>query len=83
MRMTYDPEADAAYIYVVDKIAPGEAKITRTMDNKKINGTIAIDFNEDGKLLGIEIIPGANLLSKKVLAKAELLLPRKKRGASR
>lgn len=82
MRMTYDPEADAAYIYVVDKIGPGEAKFTRTMD-KKINGTVALDFSEDGKLLGIEIIPGANLLSKKVLAKAELLLPRKKKSRAK
>lgn len=83
MRMTYDPEADAAYIYVVDKIGPGEAKMTRTMDNRKINGTVSLDFSEDGKLLGIEIIPGANLLSKKVLEKAELLLPRKKRATSK
>ena len=83
MRMTYDPEADAAYIYVVDKIGPGEAKITRTWDDKKINATIAFDLSEDGKLLGIEIIPGANILSKKVLAKAKLLLPRKRRRAAK
>jgi uncharacterized protein YuzE len=73
MRMTYDPEADAAYIYVVDKIKPGEAKITRTIADKKINGTIAIDFSKGGELLGIEITPALNLLRTDVLKKAKFL----------
>ena len=46
MRLTYDPEVDAAYI---------------------------LDFTEDGKLLGLEILFASDTLPASVLAAAEPL----------
>ena len=69
MRITYDKEADAAYIYVVDKIGKGEAKMTCSID-KKVSGMVNLDFDAAGRLLGIELIPGSRLLSKEVLSSA-------------
>ena len=69
MRITYDKEVDAAYIYVVDKIGKGEVKMTCSID-KKVNGMVNLDFDAAGRLLGIELIPGSRLLSKEVLSSA-------------
>lgn len=57
LRMTYDKEADAAYIHIKDKIGKGE--ITHTIEAKD---NITLDFDANNKLLGIEILNAANIL---------------------
>ena len=52
MKIEYDKEVDAAYIYIKDFIKDGEAKKTIELDE-----SIILDFDENNKLLGIEIIP--------------------------
>ncbi len=55
MRATYDTSADAAYIYLVDVVEPGEAVETCTCDcatkKFKIHGMINLDFDRFGRLL--------------------------------
>lgn len=51
--MTYDPEADAAYIY----IARG------TVCSTEEAGPFVYDLDSDGKILGIELIGASQLLS--------------------
>jgi uncharacterized protein YuzE len=64
MRLTYDREADAAYIYLVDKILPGAVKLTVPVETpKEYSGMIHLDFGEDGKLLGIEILNASTVLT--------------------
>ena len=70
MKIEYDKEADAAYIYIVPSIGFGDVKKTVEIDER-----IAIDFNKSGKLLGIEVLDASNILDKKALLKAELPQP--------
>lgn len=62
MRFEYDKEADAGYFYLVDEIKDGEA--VKTIE---LEPNIIIDFNKDGKLLGIEVLNASKVLKKDVL----------------
>ena len=66
MEIEYDKETDAAYIYVEYPIKKGEAKKTI-----ELNENIILDFNEKGKLLGVEILNASRILNKKVLLEAQ------------
>ena len=59
MRIEFDKEADAAYIYLKEKINEGEA--VRTI---AINDNIILDFNPDNKLIGIEVLNASKNLTK-------------------
>lgn len=63
MKMTFDKEADAAYIYVKDNIEKGEVKKTISL-----NEDIIIDFDKDEKLIGVEILNASHVLSKKTIS---------------
>ncbi|MDI6738713.1 MAG: DUF2283 domain-containing protein [Nanoarchaeota archaeon] len=65
MKLTYDKEADAAYVYLVRHIRRGEAK-----KNIKVIGNMVLDFNDNGKLLGIEILNARKILKRETLAGA-------------
>jgi uncharacterized protein YuzE len=65
MRVTYDPGSDAAYVYLVDHINPGEA--TR----QEVAGRLILDFDEAGKLLGIEILQAARMLRAETIRSAQ------------
>lgn len=62
MKLEYDREADAAYVYFVYPIKAGQAKNTVTM-----NESINLDFDINGKLLGIEILAASKVLSREAL----------------
>lgn len=65
MKLTYDREVDAAYVYLVYPIKEGQAKIQRC-----VNENIMLDFDSKGKLLGVEILNASKVLNKKALLKA-------------
>ena len=71
MKTTYDKNVDAAYIYILDKIEPGSAKKTYLCDPLEIGGMINLDFDKDGKLLGVEILDASKFLPQSVLEKAD------------
>lgn len=74
MRLTYDPEVDAAYMMLVDAIAPGQARHqVEVPHNDGIAGQFILDFTEEGKLLGLEILFASDTLPASVLAAAEPL----------
>ena len=66
MKLEYDEEVDAAYIYMEHPIKAGEAK--RTIE---LNENIILDFDEKGKLLGVEILNASTVLHKKVILEAQ------------
>ena len=68
MRVTYDKEADAAYIYIKYPIRRGEA--SKTIE---VNENILLDFDKEGKLLGVEVLNARKLLSNRILREAEQL----------
>lgn len=51
--MTYDPEADAVYIYL------GRGKVAETRDE----GPFIYDVDASGRILGIEILAASKLLA--------------------
>ena len=61
--MEYDKEADAAYIYFEDK----ERKAFRTV---RIENNVVLDFDEEGRVLGVEILNASKMLTKNALSSA-------------
>ncbi|MFA5856876.1 MAG: DUF2283 domain-containing protein [Candidatus Pacearchaeota archaeon] len=67
MKITFDKEADAAYIYFKD-ILPGEVKKTISL-----NETINVDLDKDEKTLGMEILNASRNLPTSTLKSAILI----------
>ena len=72
MRITYDPKADAAYIYLVDEISPGGVARTYPCDPLEVNGQINLDFDSEGRLLGIEVLDAKKRLPVDLVRRAPL-----------
>ena len=66
MKLEYDKEADAAYIYLEYPIEEGQVK-----DTIELNENIVLDFDGKGKLLGVEILNARKVLNKKTLVEAQ------------
>jgi uncharacterized protein YuzE len=73
MRITYCPSADAAYIYLVDEIGAGQVKHTYPCDPSEVGGQINLDFDDSGRLLGIEVLDASKKLPEDLLRRAERL----------
>jgi uncharacterized protein YuzE len=67
MRITYDPDARAGYIYLTGSIEPGGAQ--KTVAVTDCNSSIILDFDADGHLIGIELLDPA-LIHPALLAQA-------------
>lgn len=63
MRITYDNETDSAYIYMIED---SEAVRTTTTDDG-----VNLDFDEDGLLIGIEILDAKGKLAPHLLDDAD------------
>lgn len=63
MKLEYDKSVDAAYIYLKYPLADGEVK--KSVECKK---DIIFDFDDHGKLIGVEILNAKKVLGRKVLA---------------
>jgi len=59
---TYDSEIDAAYIYLQHPAAPGSGSRQVTVDTD-----IVLDFDQDGHLLGLEILDARTHLPRAIL----------------
>lgn len=68
VRVTFDSQVNAAYIYLADEPALGwrHGHTVPILVNDQ-NGMVNIDINEDGLIRGIEILPAKGLLSEKIL----------------
>ena len=72
MRVTYDASIDAAYIYLADEIEPGAVRQTFPCEPEKVRGSVNLDFDAAGRLLGLEILNASVVLPGEVLRKAEV-----------
>jgi uncharacterized protein YuzE len=71
MRVTYDPAADAAYVELAGPVGDGEAATTiHSIMTPGDRGEVALDFDADGRLLGIEVLGASAVLPESVLADA-------------
>jgi uncharacterized protein YuzE len=68
--ITYDRNADAAYIYLTPSMAVGEASHQVMVDEVPGDSEIVLDFNDEGRILGIEIIGARSCLADVVLKSA-------------
>ena len=69
MRLTYDDEANAAYLEI-EEIAAGTA-VENVVVERPGRGDIVLDFDADGRLLGVEVIGATALLRTTALDTAE------------
>ena len=71
MKVTYDREADAAYIYFTDPQV--ETKVARmyACDPVDVGGMINLDFDEGGRVLGVEVLGAGSKLPRYLLDAAE------------
>jgi uncharacterized protein YuzE len=70
MRVTYDGEANAAYLELEDDVGEGAAAENVVVERPG-RGDIVLDFDADGRLLGVEIIGATALLRTTVLDAAD------------
>jgi uncharacterized protein YuzE len=69
MRITYDPEADAAYIYLTDEaLMAGRDSIP--VDPPEGMQTFVVMDWKDGKIVGLEVLDATALLHPDLLAAA-------------
>ena len=70
LRTTYDSEANAAYIYLADATprAAGDTYVCEGLP-QTVKGEINLDFDSDGRLLGIEILDADKVLPEKFTRK--------------
>jgi uncharacterized protein YuzE len=57
LRATFDPSADAAYIY----LQPADAIQPSVAETVTVNADINLDFDDGGRLVGVEILRGSAL----------------------
>lgn len=74
MKITYSKDVDAAYIYLVDIKKGGVAKTYPLgIIDEYTPGEINLDFDKNGRLVGIEILGASKVLPKKILDTAEII----------
>jgi uncharacterized protein YuzE len=62
MNLTLDTEVDAAYISLTGPVSAGAVVKTYCCDPHGVGGQIHLDFDADGRLLGIEILGASSKL---------------------
>ncbi|WP_131741413.1 DUF2283 domain-containing protein [Actinomadura roseirufa] len=73
VRVTYDQEANAAYVYFVGPGRSTRSAATYECDSAKVDGVINLDFDEEGRVIGIEILDARSKLPQYLLDAAERL----------
>lgn len=70
LRVTYDAEANAAYIYFVQDIEPGG--VAKVVPFDPSDGVMVnLDLDADGRILGLEVSAARTLLSPKLLSEID------------
>jgi uncharacterized protein YuzE len=69
MHVTYDQESNAAYIHLAENIEPGQA-----CTQEIVTDDIVLDYDDEGKLLGIEILHARRILRADVLLQVERMV---------
>jgi len=72
MHIDYDAEADAAYITIADEIAEGAAtQQLHSIATPGGLGEIILDFDDDNRLIGLEILNARLVLPENVIRTAK------------
>jgi uncharacterized protein YuzE len=71
LRITYDRSVNAAYIYLAGDMDP--VAYTYPCDPAEVRGQINLDFDADGRLIGVEVLDASRKLPKALLDAAEVI----------
>jgi uncharacterized protein YuzE len=72
VRVTYDASVDMAYIYLGER-NPGSVHRSEEFEPEDKGGTLVLDFDNDGHLLGIEVFRARERLPAALLERAQQL----------
>ena len=67
MKLTYDRSVDAAYIQLSRRRTAGSVTKTYPCDPLEVGGEINLDFDSEGRLIGIEILDASKRLPAELL----------------
>ena len=70
MRVTFDAEDNVGYIHFIDEIMPGPSTRRIVAEDERGSG-IVLDFDVDGRLLGVELLSARRQLHPDLLGTAE------------
>jgi uncharacterized protein YuzE len=73
MRITLDRSINAAYISFSASPREGQVVKTYPCDPLEIGGEINLDFDSNGRLIGIEVMDAARFLPSDLLIQAEII----------
>ncbi|WNF31064.1 DUF2283 domain-containing protein [Streptomyces sp. C11-1] len=73
VRVTYDETVDAAYVYLTEPQSRAESARMYPCASADIDAMINLDFDEQGRLIGIEVLAASSKLPKYLLQSAERL----------
>ena len=68
IRVTYDRRANAAFIYLTEI---GSGEVARSVE--ALPEAVLLDFDQEGRLLGIEVLNARRMLPRALLDRAERL----------
>ncbi|MFJ1730673.1 DUF2283 domain-containing protein [Streptomyces sp. NPDC088254] len=71
LRVTYDEAADAAYVYLTDPQDRVTSVRMHACDPVDVDGMINLDFDEQGRLIGIEVLAAGSKLPEYLLRSAQ------------
>ena len=71
LKVTYDRTVNAAYIYFTDPQVLNKVATMYPCDPIEVDGMINLDFDESGRLLGIEVLAASSKLPQFLLDQAE------------
>jgi uncharacterized protein YuzE len=73
MIVRYDPSVDAAYIYLVPLTTGIQVARTVPVDPIDAGAEINLDFDDSGRLVGIEVLRASRHLPEALIDDAEIL----------
>lgn len=67
MEGTYDSTADAVYLQLVESIGAGGSKRQAVVEAEGLRAMMVLDFDDEDRILGIEIVGAASSLTPETL----------------
>jgi uncharacterized protein YuzE len=71
MIVRYDAESDAAYLQLLPETSGAKVAQTYPCDPSEVGGIINLDFDADGRLVGIEVLDASRLLPAHLLLRTK------------
>jgi len=71
VRLTYDRQADAAYLYLKEGMKAGESARTVVCHVDLHGASIHLDFDSEDRLIGVEVLGASRIMQREALQRAD------------